>query len=250
MKLDRLLTVLETIAIAGRPITANELHQISGLPLPTCYRMLQTLKEQQLLDDPQSDNRYVIGERLIRITLLARTDNDVSTITSPTLKKATEEFGEAVFLSRFRSQGVSIIHVETPPDPTISYIHPGLGYRPMHACSCSKAIAAFADNNFKEFILNGPMKAYTTQTHTDRSALDKEFQQIQKTGFAECVEEIEVGVSSVAAPVHIKDAGAVFSVGVIGPIRRFNKTHRKALGKKLISLADDISTAIHHSNSR
>lgn len=249
MNLDRLVSILEAIAIAGRPLSAGELHDITKLPVPTCYRLLQTLKEQQLLDDPESNNRFVIGERLVRIAVSSKTDTDVCSVTEPALKMAAVEFGEAVFLSRFREKGVTIIHVETPKDPSISYIHPGLGFRPMHACSCSKAIAAFADSAFREIVLNGPMKAYTDQTCTEREALENEFARIKKTGYAECVEEIEVGVSSVAAPVLIDNVGAVFSVGVIGPIRRFTKKHRKELGNQLIDLAGNVSTAIQISSS-
>lgn len=249
MNLDRLVSILEAISIAGRPLSANELHDITKLPVPTCYRLLQALKEQQLLDDPGSNNRYVIGERLVRIAVSSKTDSDVCSVTEPALRMAAVEFGEAVFLSRFRKKGVSIIHVQTPQDPSISYIHPGLGFRPMHACSCSKAIVAFADDAFRDMILNGPMKAYTDKTYTQRVDLENEFAQIKKIGFAECVEEIEVGVSSVAAPVLIDNIGAVFSVGVIGPIRRFTKQHRKALGKQLIDLAGTVSTAIQISSS-
>ena len=244
MHLDRLVSVLEAIAIAGRPLAAAELHDMTRLPLPTCYRLLQMLKEQQLLEDPESNSRYVIGDRLIRIAHLARTDADVCGLAAPVLKNATGEFGDAVFLSRFKKTGVSIIHVETPADPSISYIHPGLGYRPMHACSCSKAIAAFADEQFRALILNGSMKAYTDQTRTSKKELESEFANIKKNGFAECVEEIEVGISSVAAPVNIDNAGAVFSVGAIGPIRRFHPKHRSALGKKLIALAAQVSISI------
>lgn len=244
MHLDRLITVLESIAIAGRPLSAAELHEMTQLPLPTCYRMLQTLKEHHLLEDPDSNSRYIIGDRLIRIAHLARTDADVCGIAAPILKNATGDFGDAVFLSRFKKTGVSIIHVETPTDPALSYIHPGLGYRPMHACSCSKAIAAFSDEPFQNRILNGPMKAYTDQTNTSKAELESEFVKIKKTGYAECVEEIEIGISSVAAPVNIDNVGAVFSVGAIGPIRRFHSRHRKALGKKLIALASDVSVSI------
>jgi len=248
MHLARLVSVLEAVAIAGRPLSPAELNDMTGLPVPTCYRLLQMLKEQRLLEDPEASNRYIIGDRLVRIAFLAKTDADVCDVTAPALKDASNDFGEAVFLSRFRENGVSIIHVETPADPTVSYVHPGLGYRPMHACSCSKAIAAFADDGFQQLILNGPMKPYTSHTRTNRQQLELEFAEIQKTGFAECVEEIEVGVSSVAAPVIMENIGAVFSVGTIGSIRRFSKRHRKTRGKDLINLSNQLSAAIQFSN--
>lgn len=244
MHLDRLISVLETVAAAGRPVSASELQQATGLPRPTCYRLLQTLAEHRLLDDAQGSSRYLIGERLVRIALLGHSDVDVRHAAAPTLKQAAIDFGEAVFLSRFRNKGVEIIHVETPADATRSFIHPGLGHRPMHACSCSKAIAAFAEESFQEDILNGPMRAYTEHTKIDRDTLEREFAEIRDLGFAECVEEIEVGVSSVAAPIRIRNIGATFSIGATGPIRRFTQTYRRKIGEDLKQVSLKVAAAI------
>lgn len=244
MHLDRLISVLETVAIAGRPVSAAELQKATGLPRPTCYRLLQTMAAQGLLDDPDGNSRYLIGERLMRIALMGRSDSDVRHAAAPAMKEAASGFGESVFLSRFRNDGVEIIHVETPADPARAHIHPGLGMRPMHACSCSKAIAAFADEAFRERILAGPMKSYTEHTKTNAKGLRDEFIQIRERGFAECVEEIEMGVSSVAAPIRLGDIGATFSVGATGPIRRFTGPYREKIGADLKSLAAKVTAAI------
>lgn len=244
MHLNRLISVLETVAVAGRPLSASELQRATGLPRPTCYRLLQTLADHRLLDDSEGTSRYRIGERLIRIALLGQSDVDVRHAAAPTMKDAAIAFGEAVFLSRFRNKGVEIIHVETPADPARAYVHPGLGHRPMHACSCAKAIAAFAEEGFREDILNGPLKAYTDRTKITRDDLRAEFADIQTRGYAECVEEIEIGVSSVAAPVQVGNIGATFSLGATGPIRRFTGTHRAEIGTELKHLAAKVSAAI------
>lgn len=242
MHLDRLISVLETIAVAGRPVTAAELQQATGLPRPTCYRLLQTLAEHRLLD--QGEAGYQIGERLTRIALLGQSDVDVCALAQPTMAEAATDLGEAVFLSRYRDNGVEIIHVETPRDPARSYIHPGLGFRPMHACSCSKAIAAFADDAFRSSILTGPMRAYTEHTLQDAGALRAEFDAIQARGYASCVEEIEVGVASVAAAIRIGDIGAPFSIGATGPVRRLSATRRAEIGRDLTTRAARIASAL------
>ncbi|WP_297773557.1 IclR family transcriptional regulator [uncultured Roseovarius sp.] len=236
-------SLLETVAIAGRAVTTPEIQQATGLPRPTCYRLLQSLAEHRLLDEPEP-GRFLIGERLVRLALLGQTDVDASQAAAPTLREAADAFGEAVFLSRFRNRGVEIIHVETPHDLARSFIHPGLGFRPMHACSCSKVIAAFAEDGFREEILNGPMRSYTPQTKRDPEALRKEFAQIRLSGYAECVEEIEVGVSSVAAPIRIGNIGATFSIGATGPIRRFTTKRRAEIGRDLRQFADKVSLAL------
>ncbi len=244
MHLDRLISVLETVAIAGRPVSASELQKATGLPRPTCYRLLQTLAEHRLLDDPGGQARYLIGDRLIRIALMGKSDVDVRHAAAPTMKEAATEFGESVFLSRFRNKGVEIIHVETPADPARAHIHPGLGYRPMHACSCSKAIAAFAEEGFRDDILKGPLKPYTEHTKTSPQHLRREFLEIRQRGYAECVEEIELGVSSVAAPITLGNVGATFSVGATGPVRRFNPAYRARIGTELMQVAAKVTAAI------
>ena len=173
------------------------------------------------------------AERRMKLNLvdLAGSEDQRDTQSSgSTLREAADQFGEAVFLSRFRNKGVEIIHVETPQDAARSFVHPGLGFRPMHACSCSKVIAAFAEDGFREEILNGPMRRYTPQTKHDPEALRAEFEDIRMTGYAECVEEIEVGVSSVAAPIRIGNIGATFSIGATGPVRRFTTRRRAEIG--------------------
>ncbi len=244
MHLDRLITVLESVAVAGKAVSASEVQRTTGIPRPTCYRLLQALAEHRLLDTPEEAQRYLIGARLKRIALIGHSDKDVCKTAAPILAEAAIEFGEAVFLSRSRENSVEITHVETPEDAARSFIHPGLGSRPLHACSCSKVIAAFADDKFQTQMLALPLRAYTEKTKTQASDVKQELANIRERGYAECVEEIEVGVSSVAAPVRIGNLGVPFSVGATGPIRRFSKNHREKIGFALIDIADQISSSL------
>ena len=224
------------------------MQRATGFPRPTCYRLLQSLAEHRLLDEPEDDSRYLIGERLRRIAILGQPDANVCQAAAPSLRDAAIEFGEAVFLSRFRDKSVEIISVETPIDAARSFIHPGLGKRPLHACSCSKVIAAFADPAFQSEIFSSPLRAYTKQTKTSPGEIEREFADIRDRGFAECVEEIEVGVASVAAPVRIGNLGVPFSVGATGPIRRLTSRHRALMGAGLIEVADQIATNLQLAN--
>lgn len=248
MHLDRLITILEMIALAGRGLTAVEVQKATGLPRPTCYRLLQTLEKHGLIDDPNGTSRYVIGERLVRIALLGKSDIDVRRACAPALMTAATRFGDTVFLSRFRNRQVEIIHVETPDDSTRGFIHPGFGPRPMHACSCSKAIAAFAEESFREEILGGTLLAYTEHTKVTQAELRAEFVRIAAQGYAECHQEIDRGISSVAAPILIGHIGATFSVGAVGPVSRFVSTNRRKIGAELKELSKKLAAAIQLCN--
>lgn len=246
--LERLISLLEIVAVTGRPVTAGEVQAVSDIPKPSLYRQMQALLDQGLIEDPHGDGRYVIGDRLIRIALLGKSDVDVRRVSAPLLKSAATTFNETVFLARFRDSKVEIIHVETPDDPGRAFIHPGLGERPLHACSCSKAIAAYTEESFRETILNGTLKAYTDHTKATRADLAADFARIRARGYADCDQEIDIGISSVAAPITVGTIGATFSVGAVGPVRRFGTEYRQNIGQELKGLADKISGAIQLCN--
>jgi DNA-binding IclR family transcriptional regulator len=243
VNVERMMAVLETIAAAGRSVSVAEVQAATNLPRPTCYRMLQSLRDHGLVDIAD-DGGHRVGQRLRRVALLGWSDGDVVSATALTLAAAADDLGEAVFLSRFRDDAVRIIHVETPSDPSLSYVHPGLGYRPRHACSCAKVILAFSDDEVRNRLLHAPLRSYTEHTKTSPEVVRLELEQVRQSGFAECVEELETGVASVAAPIWIDAAEPAFSVGVIGPIRRFDARRRSQLGSKLRTMAERLTSVL------
>ncbi len=124
---------------------------------------------------------------------------------------------------------MEIIHVETP-DTGVSFLHPGLGKRPVHACSCSKAVAAFSPELFLIGELEDRLRAYTEFTVTNVNDLQAEFEIIRQRGYAECVEEIERGMCSVAAPLAPSGPGAMLSIGAAGSVRVFSPAFREKIG--------------------
>ena len=242
MHLTRIISVMEAVVATGRPVTTSEVIGLTGLPRATCYRLIDPMCRHQLIDEPEA-GKYIIGARMVRLGLMGQSDSKVTASALPALKEAADHFGESVFLSRFRNTSVEILHVATHRDKNHSFIHPGLGFHPLDACSCSKAIAAHADKDFQDKIFESPVKSYTSKAKVDPIMLKLEFATIREAGFAECIEEIEVGVSSVAAPILFSKIGAPFSIGATGPVKRFNSKSRKIIGSELVKIASRVASA-------
>ena len=137
MHLERLTFILEVVGQKGEA-TVTEICAHSDLPKPSAYRLVQDLVSVGLLE-PVTRGTFSIGSRLKRITKSDYSDSALLEVVAPALKQAVNQYGTAFFLSRLRGKSVEIIHVETP-NTGVSYLHPGLGKRPLHACSCSKAL--------------------------------------------------------------------------------------------------------------
>ena len=169
MHLERLTFILEVVGQKGEA-TVAEICAHSDLPKPSAYRLVQDLVSVGLLE-PVTRGTFSIGSRLKRITQSDHSDRALLEVIAPALKKAATQYGAAFFLSRLRGKSVEIIHVETP-DTGVSYLHPGLGKRPLHACSCSKAVAAFLPELLLTSDMEGRLRAYTEFTLTNVNDLE------------------------------------------------------------------------------
>lgn len=235
MHLERLALILEIVGQKGEA-TVADICAHSDVPKPSAYRLVHNLADAGLID-PIGKGRFVVGNRLKRITETNLSDQVLLDTITPVLREAADHHGAAFFLSRLRGNVVEIIHVETP-ETGVSFLHPGLGRRPLHACSCSKAVAAFSPEVAKT--VAGRLKAYTEFTLTNHHDLEAEFGLVRRRGYAECVEEIERGMCSVAAPLGPGRLAPAMSIGATGSVRVFTPTFREKTGEELIRLADEL----------
>ena len=95
MNLDRIITILETISHSGRSISATEIHPITNIPKPTCYRAVEQLLFHGLLDDPNDNGKYLVGEKLRTIAMAGIPDKDICLAISPLLQETAKKFDEA-----------------------------------------------------------------------------------------------------------------------------------------------------------
>lgn len=239
MHLDRLIRILEVVAMAGGAATINDISAATGYPRPSVYRLVQDLVSAELLQSP-GKGVFRIGSWLHRISRMDKTDAEISVIVEPCLAQLANEYGVACFFSRSRGDSVEITQVVVPEDEKVSFLHPGLGMRPIHACSCAKVIAAYGSESFQEEAIRGRLRKYTEFTLTEAQGLRTEFQAIRERGYGECVQELELGICSVAAPIQLADVGVTMSVGATGSIRVFTDTFRARIGPALVELAKEL----------
>lgn len=241
MHLERLTLILEIVGQKGEA-TVADICGHSDLPKASAYRLVQDLVGVGLLE-PVARGRFALGTRLKRLVQSEQSDQALIELVAPTLRQAATTHGAAFFLSRLRGRSVEIIHVETP-DNGVSFLHPGLGKRPLHACSCSKAVAAFSPALFEIEKLDGRLRAYTEFTLTRVQDLEADLTAIRQRGYAECVEEIERGMASVAAPLGETGIAATISIGATGSTRVFTPAFRARIGPELVRLARGLSAGL------
>ncbi len=243
---ERLIQLLEAIAGAGKPVSANELIGVTGFPKASVYRNIASLIDCGFVEEADCGNRYILGMRFVKIALTGKNDTHVINAVSAVMQKIVKDLGETAFLARFRGGRVDLIHNEPPSDPLISYIYPGMGARPPHACSSAKAIAAFIHPEMRKALFDTTPIQFTSRTLTDPAMIQREITRVQQDGYAICDGEIDEGVTSIAVPVMIDRLGAIFSIGIVGPTHRINDIIQDRIFPVLRSEAVRASAAIQH----
>lgn len=243
---ERLIRLLETLAGAASPLNATELAKLTGMPRATIYRQISSLVECGFVEVTECGSRYILGMRFVKIALTGKSDTHVINAVSANLQNLVRDLGETAFLARFRGGRIDLIHIEIPRNPVVSYVYPGLGPKPAHACSAGKAIAAFVVPKLREELLEAAPIRYTPSTIIDPDLIERDLEQVRRHGYAICDGEIEEGVASVAVPINIDRLGGIFSIGVVGPSNRILPAIQNRVLPVLKGEAVPAAAAIQH----
>jgi IclR family transcriptional regulator, acetate operon repressor len=91
--------------------------------------------------------------------------------------------------------------VPVPPEPPVSVNWVGRR-KPMHATSAGKAFLAHMETGQLEDLLADGLESYTPHTIVDPAALERQLALVRECGWASTMEEQEIGLAAVAAPIR------------------------------------------------
>lgn len=207
--------------LSSPELGATEVARRIGVAKSTAHRVLVTLAASGLLDR-SGGGRYRLGVRLYDYGQLAIDRLYLRELALPVLAGLRDQTGETVQLGI--PSGAEVLYVDRLEGTNGLRFHSD-SYRrvPGHSSSAGKAIAAF-NPTVLQAVLAAGLKAHTTRTPTTRAAYLTSIDKVRRRGYAESIEEFEVGLSSVAAPILLSDGHtdelAVAAVSIAGPTVR------------------------------
>jgi DNA-binding IclR family transcriptional regulator len=232
--LDRAAALVSTVVQADEPLSFADLQEASGLAKSTTSRMLSALERGGLLERDDAGS-YVAGS--LFWLYAARHDpwEELVRLARPTMELIGEETGETVHLSVTR--GDTVVQVAQVDSRYL------LGSRdwtevdvPPHTSSLGKVFYAWG----ALLLPSGALERLTDATITDPDALRRDGQRARRRGWAVTVDELEVGLSGVAVPVHGPHRDVVAALGISGPTPRL-EARLDDLGENLSSHAAQLS---------
>lgn len=216
-------------AAAERPSgdTASGLARAAGLPTSTALRLIHTLESEGFLTR-QGNGHYVIGLVLARLGHDAGHADLLDATTRAALDRVAAETNETVTLSVVRGRDDLDVVLQVDTRHLIQAVN-WVGRRyPLHASSSGKVLLASFEPARLERFLDAPLEPCTAATITDPDLLRREIERVSSRGYAEIVDELEEGLSSVSVPIVEAEGQLVATLNVTGPSFRFDEEKRVA----------------------
>lgn len=230
--LGKAMTVLETVALAERPMRFTDVLAVSGQPRGTLHRQLSHLVQEGLLE-LRPDLSYVPGLRLLKLASASWARNEFRAVAAPFLEALHRETGETVHLGVLR--GTEIIYLDKVESRQAVRMNSQIGNAsPVYCTGVGKAALSALEPEALETVLSGlQFKRFTLNTLSDRTALLAELDVIRREGIAFDREEHEPGIRCVAAPVFDARRSLVAGVSVTGPAYRVGQDRLDQWGPRV-----------------
>ena len=241
--IDRAAALVASVVRADEPLSFGDLQDDSGLPKSTTSRLLTALERTELIE--RNDTGSSVAGPLFWL-YATRHDpwDELVRLARPTLEKVGDETGETVHLSVARAERVvQVAQVDS------TYL---LGSRdwtqvdvPEHSSALGKVLLAHGVLALPA----GELERLTPHTVTDRDALRRELEQVLRRGWASTVDELEIGLTGVAAPVRGVEGDVVAALGISGPSQRL-EDRRDEVGRLLNDRAEQLSGLLRRRTKR
>ena len=238
--LQRGLRLLQLFSESARGLTAKQVAVSSRLPVSTVHRFLANLVSTGFLNC-SGDGVYHLGIACFSIGQAALGQLDIRRLSLPYLQELNQQTRETIHLTV--RHGLSAVYVEKLDSPEPLRIHSRIGAAvPLYCTAVGKVMLAYMPDEEREKILPQlGLKRLTPNTVRDRQELEGELYRVRKNGYACDLEEHELHIRCIAAPIWDHAGGVHASLSITAPMVRMSVTRLRQLAPTIQAAGLQIS---------
>jgi IclR family transcriptional regulator, acetate operon repressor len=235
---DRAVSLLQLLAVRGES-RGSDLAELLGIHKSTVSRLLGTMEARGLVErSPRGGYQLAYG--VLRLATAASRSLDLTVAGRPVCERLAARVGETVNLA-VRDGGDVVSVDQVLGAAAVSSVN-WVGHRsPLHCTSAGKVFLAAMPAAELDRYLATPPARFTDRTMVDPERLRIELDLVRRRGYSTTVEEQEVGLNAVSAPVRSADGPVVAAVAVSGPSFRLTEAALAEVATAVVAAADEIS---------
>ena len=243
---DRAVAILEILAREGEA-GVTEVARELGVHKSTASRLLAALDRRELVAQDTARGKFRLGVGLVRLAGAAGRGLDLTQESRPVCRALAQEVGETVNLAILA--GRDALYLDQVAGPAALSPHNWAGQRiPLHATSDGKVLLAFRPAAEIAEHLAPPLGRFTERTITDLAEFGRVLARVRERGYATAVEELEAGLTAVAAPVRNAEDAVVASISASGPSFRIPADRLPQIAEAVQRAAAEVSRRLGWTN--
>src|SRR5882757_5301956 len=237
---DRAISVLEILAQRGEAGVSEVAAEID-VHKSTAFRLLGALEARGLVEQAGERGKYRLGFGIVRLAGAVTGRIDITQQGRPVCERLAEEIGETVNIAVLEQRfAINLFQARGPGAVTA---HNWVGrLTPLHATSSGKILLAYLPARDRaELLTQAGLEKITPYTLTSKTKLETDLAEARERGYAWTLEELEIGLHAMAAPVRSRDGDVIAAVSASGPSYRFTEERMHELAPLLLKGAEEIS---------
>lgn len=237
----KMARVLDCFSRTRGSLSLTEIVERTGMPRTTIHRIVASLREIGLIDQDGRRGDYRLGLRMFHYGSVVMANLDLNRHAHPHVLALHQITGEIVHLHMFDGSQMVCIEREEMGDvrnTTLTVIEAA----PVHCTSVGKAFLAFQEPDvLQRIVAEEGLERRTEHTLFSMEALTADLELVRQRGFAFDLEENEIGVQCVGAPIRDSRGRVFAAISVSGPTSRMQLARLQGLSSLVIQMADRIS---------
>jgi DNA-binding IclR family transcriptional regulator len=237
---DRAAAILEILARDG-DAGVTEIAAELGVHKSTASRLLAALDRRELVAQDSARGRFRLGMGIVRLAGAVGRGLDVVRESRPVCQALAGQVGETVNIAVL--SGRDALYLDQVAGPAALSPHNWAGQRiPLHATSDGKVLLAYLPPaQAEECLAAAPLPRFTEHTITDLAEFPRLLAEVRRRGYATAVDELEAGLTAVAAPVRNAEGRVIASISASGPSFRIPPSRVAELAESVQQAAAEIS---------
>ena len=246
--LQRGLRLLHLFGDSPRGLTAKQVAGLTRLPVSTVHRFLANLVTAGFLTR-DGDGNYRLGIACFTIGQAAVGQLDIRRLSLPYLRELNQQTRETIHLTV--RHGLSAVYVEKLDSPEPLRIHSRIGASvPLYCSAVGKVMLAYMPEDEQDRILPElSLKRLTPNSVGNLQELKTELYRVHKNGYACDLEEHELHIRCVAAPIWDHTGGVQSSLSITAPTVRMPVTRLRQLAPLIQAAGLQISLELGYQPS-
>ena len=212
--------LLKAFLSREKEIGVSELARRLDLGKSTVHRLLTTLVQEGLVERNPETGAYRLALTMFELGQVVQSHMHLHGVVGPVLAALREETHEGCQVGVL--DGHEVVYIDRLESSQTLRLFNETGRRvPVHTTSSGKVLLAHLSDEELDRVLDvAPLNQMTPKSITDAVTLRAELAKVRARGWSEAVEEREIGVASIAAPIRDASGRVVAAISIGGPAAR------------------------------